>query len=244
MDRSGKFWKKFYEGDSRTYDEERFSSASGKLFAGLENEFIGEMFGGVRGKSVLDVATGTGRISVYLAKKGAKVTALDLTPEMMAKAKGKARRERVKIRFVEGNALRLPFRDDSFDRVISIRFLHLLSRKDERRVIEEMTRVLKPGGLLIIEYNNLLYGGFLIPIIEAYRVFALKRNAERFVLPFGFRLKHLQVEEVAGIGFPALGRVTRANPKLGWRLGKKMGRNFMKNFSSHLVIKCRKTKRK
>lgn len=244
VDRSEHFWKKYYETDSQTYDSERFSSPSGKLFEDLENNFIVEMFGDVQNKKTLDVATGTGRISVHLAKAGADVTALDLTPEMMEKAKEKAKNAGVKINFIEGNAMALPFNDATFDNVITIRFVHLLSKKDEEKVIEEMARVLKPGGQLIIEYNNLLYGGFLIPIIEAYRVHALKRNPERFAAPFGLnsKLKNLQIEEVVGVGFPMLGKITNANPKFGWKLAKKLGRNFMKNFSSHLIIKCTKAK--
>lgn len=243
MDRSGKFWKKYYTTDSKSYDAERFSSASGKLFEDLENEFISELLGPLRGRRVLDVATGTGRISVHLAQHGAKVTALDLTPQMMAKAKQKARRARVHVDFVEGNALHLPFKDDSFDHVVSIRFLHLLSKEDEQRALDEMVRVLKPGGSLVIEYNNALYGGVLIPFIEAYRVHGLRRNPERFVLPFGLqaRLKGVKVEQVVGVGFPILGRVTRKDRDLGWRLGKSLGRHFLKHFSSHLVIQCRKT---
>ncbi len=245
MDRSEKAWKKYYEKDSHTYDEERFASISGKLFMQLENEFISEMLGNVKNKRVLDVATGTGRIAVHLAKQGADVTALDLTPEMMAKAKAKARKAGVKIKFVEGSAFSLPFRDASFDKVVSIRFLHLLDRKDEDKAVSEMIRVLKPGGILVIEYNNWLYGGVLTPFIEFYRRFVTKRGAEKFVLPFGIQKRlgsRVQVEEVAGIGFPFLGRIARRNAEKGFRVGKKMGRNFLKHFTSQLVIKCRKRK--
>lgn len=242
VDRSEKFWKRFYQREAKTYDAERFSSVGGRLFEDLENHFIADMMAPVKGQSVLDVATGTGRIAVHLAKQGAHVTALDLTPEMMHEAKQKARAARVKVRFVEGNALRLPFKDESFDAVVSIRFLHLLSRKDEQAVLREMARVLKPGGVLVTEFNNLLYGGVLTPFIELYRTLVLRRNPERFLssIQVSSRVKGLDVEEIVGIGFPFLGRVARADAKKGWHLGKKLGRHPLKHFSSHLVVKCRK----
>jgi len=88
-------------------------------------------------KDVLDVGAGTGRLSVTLLRRGAKVTALDVSAKMLERLhkKGPA------INIVEGDAENLPFESESFDLITAIFF-------------KEAERVLRPGGLLIITNIN------------------------------------------------------------------------------------------
>jgi SAM-dependent methyltransferase len=71
------------------------------------------------GVSMLDVATGTGNVAVPAASRGATVTALDLTPALLERARLRAQEEGVEVAFIEGDAESLPFADQSFDRVTS-----------------------------------------------------------------------------------------------------------------------------
>ena len=98
------------------------------------------------GDRVLDVGCGTGVASITAARAGAKVTGLDLTPELLQRARENARISEVQVDFHEGDAENLPFDDSSFDVVLS-QFGHMFAPRPEVAVAE-MLRVLKPGGTI------------------------------------------------------------------------------------------------
>lgn len=92
------------------------------------------------GARVLDLGAGSGVDALLAARRGARVTAVDMTPEMLALASGAARGA---VRFVRSLAERLPFPDASFDAALSNGVLNLCP--DKPRVLEEIARVLRPG---------------------------------------------------------------------------------------------------
>jgi SAM-dependent methyltransferase len=98
------------------------------------------------GQRVLDVACGTGVVSVTAARIGARVTGLDLTPELLERARENARIAEVEIDWCEGDVEKLPFGDAAFDAVLS-EFGHIFAPRPEV-AISEMLRVLKPGGTI------------------------------------------------------------------------------------------------
>ena len=98
------------------------------------------------GHSVLDVACGTGVVSVTAARLGARVTSLDLTPELLERARENARIAAVDVNWTEGDVEQLPFADAHFDVVLS-QFGHIFAPRPEI-AIGEMLRVLKPGGTI------------------------------------------------------------------------------------------------
>jgi SAM-dependent methyltransferase len=98
------------------------------------------------GQQLLDVACGTGVVAVTAARKGAVVTALDLTPELLERARENSRIAGVNVDWHEGDAEQLPFGDAKFDVVVS-QFGHIFAPRPEV-VIAEMLRVLKPGGTI------------------------------------------------------------------------------------------------
>lgn len=102
---------------------------------------------GVRaGQHVLDVACGTGVVSLTAARLGARVTGLDLTPELLERARENARIAAVDIDWHEGDVEKLPFGNAEFDIVLS-QFGHMFAPRPEV-AIGEMLRVLKPGGTI------------------------------------------------------------------------------------------------
>jgi len=96
------------------------------------------------GDRVLDVGCGTGVVSITAARLGAHATGLDLTPELLQRARENARISEVSVEFHEGDAEALPFADSSFDVVLS-QFGHIFAPRPEIATAE-MLRVLKPGG--------------------------------------------------------------------------------------------------
>ena len=98
------------------------------------------------GARVLDVACGTGNCAIPAAQAGAKVTGVDIAPNLVEQARKRAAAGRLDIRFEEGDAEELPCSDGSFDVVLSM-FGAMFAPRPER-VAAELLRVCKPGGMI------------------------------------------------------------------------------------------------
>jgi ubiquinone/menaquinone biosynthesis C-methylase UbiE len=96
----------------------------------------------------LDAGCGTGFLSLELAARGHRVTAIDFAPAMLAQARRKAAEREARIRFEEADAERLPFAAGSFDLVISRHVLWTLPHPEA--AIDEWIRVLRPRGRLAV----------------------------------------------------------------------------------------------
>jgi len=103
------------------------------------------------GGEVLDVATGTGKQAFAFARRGFKVTGIDLSEEMLQIARRKNKYPSVK--FEVGDATSLPYESNYFD-VTSISFaLHDMPASFRGKVLSEMARVTKPeGSIVVIDY--------------------------------------------------------------------------------------------
>jgi demethylmenaquinone methyltransferase / 2-methoxy-6-polyprenyl-1,4-benzoquinol methylase len=116
-------------------------------------------------RQVLDVATGTGDFALEIKKQApnTSVTGSDFVPKMLELAREKALRQNLAVVFEEGNALALPYGDNSFD-AISCSF-GFRNFADFRQGLQEFRRVLRPGGrVVILEFppppENLLGQGY------------------------------------------------------------------------------------
>lgn len=98
------------------------------------------------GQRVLDAACGTGVVAITSARRGAQVTGLDLTPELIERARENARIANVAVEWHEGDVEQLPFPDATFDVVVS-QFGHIFAPRPEV-AIAQMLRVLRPGGTI------------------------------------------------------------------------------------------------
>jgi SAM-dependent methyltransferase len=104
-------------------------------------------FAGVQpGQRLLDVGCGTGVVAITAARRGARVSALDLTPQLLERARENAGMAGVNVDWHEGDAEQLPFGDAEFDVVVS-QFAHIFAPRPDV-VTAEMLRVLKPGGTI------------------------------------------------------------------------------------------------
>jgi ubiquinone/menaquinone biosynthesis C-methylase UbiE len=93
----------------------------------------------------LDVGTGAGAFALALAPLVHEVVGVDVVPELLAEAR---KRATANAEFVEGDAESLAFPTDSFDVVCTARTLHHMARPEV--VLSEMTRVLRPGGTMLV----------------------------------------------------------------------------------------------
>ena len=102
---------------------------------------IGESF-------ILDASCGTGDTTIELKKKGVKVIGINISKEEIMLAREKADKGGAKIDFVIGDLTNAPFKDKTFDQIISLDTLEHI--KDDDIVFREFARMLKPSGKLIL----------------------------------------------------------------------------------------------
>ncbi len=100
------------------------------------------------GERVLDVACGTGNLTLPAARGGAEVTGLDIAANLLVTARARAAVEGLTLRLDEGNAEALPYDDGAFDTVISM-FGAMFAPRPER-VAAELLRVVRPGGRIVM----------------------------------------------------------------------------------------------
>ena len=136
-----------------------------------------------RGIDALDLACGTGDIAFELARRGARVTGLDLTHRMLQLAR--ARADYDGVRFVTGDMTALPFPDGSFDLVTTGYGVRNVPRIEP--ALAEIRRVLRPGGrLLSLDFdkppNPLVRGVYLgyLTVVGSMLGWALHRDPDTY----------------------------------------------------------------
>ena len=163
------------------------------------------------GKSVLDVATGTGSLAIQLGEKAKSVTGIDLSDKMLGVARRKSKADN--ITFQHMDASKMDFQDGTFDLVTISLGLHDMPLEIRTAVLNETKRVLKPEGKLFILEHDLPKNKFLASIsamlIDTFesRYFLpfVKSDFQAYLLTFGFNIKrrtkflfgHLQFVEIS-----------------------------------------------
>jgi 2-polyprenyl-3-methyl-5-hydroxy-6-metoxy-1,4-benzoquinol methylase len=203
---------------AEAFDGLRFSGPIGQLIARTQEQVIAGFLEPVAGRTVLDVGTGTGRAAIALARRGARVTGVDASAEMLSVANRRAGEAGVEVTFLTGDAHGLAFADHSFDAVICLRVL--MHTPDWRRSLSELCRV--AGDRVVFDYPAFWSAAALQAAVrrgahafgatvEAYRVFrsgaiaaTLAANGFRltgehrqFVLPIALH-KRLNSEAATG----------------------------------------------
>jgi SAM-dependent methyltransferase len=148
----------------------------GRFRAGYPAELYQRLaaFGiGVHGQRVLDLATGTGFLSREFARRGCRVTGLDLSVPLMLEAQRIDLEMQVASNYVRSRVEALPFRETMFDLVTAGQAWHWF---DRRRAATEAYRVLRPGGALLIAHFDWL--GLPGNVVEATEALVVKHNPE------------------------------------------------------------------
>jgi len=200
-------WAELYDGD-------------GNPLTLLEEPRVAELLGNVAGLSVADIGCGTGRHTIPLARAGARVTALDFSSGMLAKARAKDGGDRVT--FVEHDLSRsFPLESGTFDRVLSCLVVdHIV---DLAPFFAELGRVTSTGGRIVVSVMHpamMLKGSqarFYDPITgQEVRPASVPHQIADYVmaaLSAGLRLEHMS-EHAVDANLAA--RAPRAAKYLGW----------------------------
>lgn len=120
------------------------------------------------GDRMLDVAAGSGNISIPAAKTGANVVSSDLTPELLARSQARAAAEGVTMQWREANAELLPFGDGEFDTVVSA--IGVMFAPHHQRAADELVRVCRSGGTIgVISWTYEGFFGRMLNTIRPYQ---------------------------------------------------------------------------
>ncbi len=136
----------YYDAFSHGYERHRGDNDPGgyhEMLDELESEFV-ERWG--RDRDVLEVGCGTGLVLGRIARFARTARGIDLSPGMLEKARARG------LDVVEGSATELPFPDESFD--VACSFKVLAHVPDVKKALAEMTRVVRPGGIVVAELYN------------------------------------------------------------------------------------------
>lgn len=143
---------------------------------------------------VLDVACSTGVLSLKIAEKGSEVHGIDISGDSINAAKSLAEQEKIRCRFQVGNAEAIPYPDNYFDAIICNCSLEHF--QDDIRALNEMRRVLKPNGSLVLTVDSLSYPGI--------KENAKARHKEEFAVVNYYTSEELRRKlEMAGFDFIA-----------------------------------------
>lgn len=162
------------------------------------------------GDHVLDLACGTGTLTIMLkqASPQAEIVGIDGDAKILKIAKSKAERAGLEIRFDEGMSSSLPYKEDTFDRVVSSLFFHHLTTDSKLQTLREVRRVLKPDGEIhIADWGRpasslMKLSSRLIQILDGYQTTADS---------FGGRLPEL----MADAGFEQIAETNQFNTLFG-----------------------------
>jgi ubiquinone/menaquinone biosynthesis C-methylase UbiE len=128
----------------------------------LENKFILSKMGSLQGKRLLDIGAGLGESSVCFALKGANVTVVDISPQMVATALSLGQKFGVRLEGVVSSAENLNLPPETYDIIYAANTLHHV--QDRASFFGQMKSALKPGGMFF-SYDPLAYN----PVINVYR---------------------------------------------------------------------------
>jgi len=110
-----------------------------------------------RGDEVLDLCCGTGFVSFWLEEQGAKVTAVDFAPYMIALARKEESHRRSTVEIVEADMFTYDFGVDRFDLITCFDSISDFPISDFAKLNKKIARALKPGGRFLVKYADIVY---------------------------------------------------------------------------------------
>lgn len=135
---------KFYD-ETRIFDKECFESAL---------DYMVERFPPRAFPNVFEPGIGTGRIAILLAKRGYRITGVDISEEMLAFLKKRlvSSEKSSRVFYQRGDVTRLPFPDEAFDMAIATHLFYFI--RDWRRAADEILRVVRKGNPIVLMHTG------------------------------------------------------------------------------------------
>jgi SAM-dependent methyltransferase len=248
--------KYFHDADASRYRADRYQWETCEGLAYVTRRQIVLAMADAAPGRVLDVGCGPGIFTRDLLQKGHEVLSADLSMGMIREARRTASAATcaAEPHFVVSDASRICVSGDCMDMVLSIGLMCYV--KDHRGVLSEILRVLKPGGVAVIQVNNIRWPALYRAFVPLYRRLKTLIGAKRYDgldFDFNFSSRKRFLDDIAVSGLQVLDiehydfRLPFADillPRLSVRMGKLMfrgrHRRLCRWFSHGLLIKVRK----
>lgn len=170
-------WPKFYHNIAQLISIGQWEKWQNRVFEDLS------------GKKILEIGVGSGSLFIRMAKKGYIMTGIELRHNMAYEARRKIKKAGFDIDILHQSVYKMPFRDETFDCIVMTFVLAEIADLD--RAIEEMKRVLKKGGKIIIIAGGMPQdrnpiAKFLFGLVRYQTTLRLERNNKAYFEKHGF----------------------------------------------------------
>jgi len=222
-----------YTEAANNYDVSRYEDQkSKKLYLEVANKSFLRNLPQDNHIKILDFATGTGRLSFYLIEHGYKVVSVDITESMMRLGQKKQKEMGEKYIFWGlADGLALPFPNNTFDYIVTSKFFHIMENRFHPEFLNEFFRVLKPGGQIIADFNNVFFWLFNRMIRGKWR------KGGRFYIPTqkNSLYKKWNISKIEGQWMPFSFLIFKLSKKL-FKYYDSLSRSIFKYLCSKLII--------
>jgi len=195
--------KKFYDDEASSYDAKRWLTPAGQLVNAVQMEILKKLARELTNLKILEIAAGTGRFTKVLLEQSNSVTALDISSTMLEQLKQRLKKHPSygRLQIIIGDARNMALGLRPVDVVVCFNALSHIH--EHRRVLTEVYRVLKPGGLFLFNIPN--YLSLYLPF--GLYVNLRKKSVTRDVYTRWYSLKEIlrdlmasgfQIEDVKG----------------------------------------------
>ncbi|MBR9922574.1 MAG: class I SAM-dependent methyltransferase [Bacteroidetes bacterium] len=217
----------YYEALAPKYDEDRFDNSYGRFIHQQEVALLVKILADREGKSILDLACGTGRLSRF-ATHGT-----DQSKSMISIARDK----NPGVKFHCSDALNMPFEEGRFDAIFAFHFVMHLEPEALKQVLEECARCLKPGGKLILDFPSAFRR-------KAIRFYSRRKNLIGWHAASAYSVKDWEklcgetfsVVDHHGLLFLPVHRFPSKMRKRLKLLDQRLSRSFLGPLSSYLLL--------
>jgi len=173
----------FFDANIAEEYDRYYQTVSGRTIDRIEKKMINDLLKGLPRNNLLEAGCGTGHWTRFFSDAGFQITATDSSEPMLQRARAKTIKNTV---FEKADASRLPYKDSQFPVVASITMLEFVN--DVTRVLEEIQRVLQPGGTFLLgclnERSELGKNRENDPVFKNARFFT-REEIEQMLLRFG-----------------------------------------------------------
>ncbi|NOX59582.1 MAG: class I SAM-dependent methyltransferase [Planctomycetes bacterium] len=235
-----------YDQKAKHYDTDREVNRATRYYFDCSYRAIESLMDDTSRDTVhVDMPVGTGKFLIHLRQRGHshRMIGIDLAAGMLEVCADHSKQTGADLVLSMGDAYCLPLPDNSVDVFTCLRLMHLLPKASWPQVVGEIRRVLRPGGLMIIELRNALRGVTCQMLVAAFRsrrethphTFATPQQARRLFRAF----TDVQLQ---GVGLDGTSTMSRFVPAMGKGLHFLEAKSAIRYLSKTLLATARKPK--